>query len=34
VSPIATGVAGLVGGALIGAGVLASKKLGSVEEGQ
>jgi hydrogenase small subunit len=32
ISPIATGVAGLVGGALIGAGVLASKKLTSVEE--
>jgi hydrogenase small subunit len=29
VSPIATGVAGLVGGALVGAGVLASRKLGN-----
>ena len=28
VSPVATGVAGLVGGALIGAGILAAKKLG------
>jgi hypothetical protein len=27
VSPIATGVAGLVGGALLGAGVMASRKL-------
>lgn len=31
VSPIATGVAGLVGGALVGAGFLASKKLTAVE---
>jgi hydrogenase small subunit len=28
VSPIATGVAGLVGGALLGAGFMASKKIG------
>lgn len=34
VSPMATGVAGLVGGALISAGVLASTKLGSIEENQ
>jgi hypothetical protein len=31
VSPIATGVAGLVGGALIGAGVMAAKKLGEAD---
>ena len=33
VSPVATGVAGLVGGALVGAGVIASKKFGATAEG-
>jgi hydrogenase small subunit len=32
ISPVATGVAGLVGGALLGAGFMASKKLGPPEE--
>jgi hydrogenase small subunit len=31
-SPVATGVAGLVGGALVGAGVIASRKLGGHDE--
>jgi hydrogenase small subunit len=34
VSAVATGVAGLIGGALIGAGYMASRKLGSVGEGE
>jgi len=33
VSPVATGVAGLIGGALIGAGYMASKKLGPPAQG-
>ena len=32
ISPVATGVAGLVGGALVGAGYMASKKLGPAKE--
>jgi hydrogenase small subunit len=32
ISPVATGVAGLVGGALVGAGYMASKKLGAAKE--
>jgi hypothetical protein len=31
VAPVATGVAGLIGGALLGAGWAASKKLGTEE---
>jgi len=34
VSPIATGVAGVVGGALVGAGLIASKKLNEGESGE
>jgi hydrogenase small subunit len=33
VSPVATGVAGLVGGALIGAGIMAGKKLAGQDRG-
>ncbi len=32
ISPVATGVAGLIGGALIGAGLMASRKLGSADD--
>lgn len=34
ISAVATGVAGLIGGALIGAGFMASRKLGSAEENE
>lgn len=34
ISPVATGVAGLIGGALIGAGFMASRKLGSADDAE
>jgi hypothetical protein len=34
ISPVATGVAGLIGGALIGAGFMASRKLGSADDSE